>query len=577
MTFYFAWVEPGDTTFTSAFERYDEQLLSFSIQQSEGDFATLTARIKNSGLGLLAPTRKRWAWLSWDDGASTVTPLFFGRIVGVPEAQDGEVLVLTLVARPSDYAARKETLADTLRALPEHDPVWINPRLRDDPDVVLEARSALWHIDRTSHAVTVSDIVTAEDGTVNLGTGFIRDSLAVRYSHMPKTRVAVEATVTWPQKKARVLDVSRRLSAASKAAGSVRDNVVTTYTGQGLIDDWPDSGTKIGGGWSVRRTALFRLDGIYVPRSSFRARTAYTSRISFPLWTLAARMTLDLDATRERSETLALTVDGGVQAVLDDVTESGVAEIALSADVSEAIGGTRPIGYLQRRSYFRTDRGRQSLQNLALRARALLRAEARCIEISADVTWADALLLTCRKAATLTDARLPGGTATGKIKAYSIFMDPQSGAWGGTVTIGCVPGTGGSLSADTEVPVYANAGYANDGWQDYASGQEVLSTADLGLGHLGGQAPDDDGVDLDTFDAGDVVVSCVLANGQTAQEAALSTGISSAAGAINTLKANASEFTLTMKPLDGLAFSTAFTATATDLVLPQQIDLEASA
>ena len=62
--------------------------------------------IRNPRIGLLAPARRIWGWLSWDTGA-TIVALFFGRLVGVPSDLHQEVVTLTFTARPADYNARR--------------------------------------------------------------------------------------------------------------------------------------------------------------------------------------------------------------------------------------------------------------------------------------------------------------------------------------------------------------------------------------------------------------------------------------------------------------------------------------
>lgn len=132
----------------------DEKVLSIEIEHSEGDFPSLSIVIKNPRIGLLAPARKTWVWLSHGG-----TPLFFGRLVGVPSNINQNAVTLEFVARPADYAAQKSTLAGSLRVLPYYDPVFITPDAQADPDTVLEARPAMWHIDRTTLAVTTSHTV----------------------------------------------------------------------------------------------------------------------------------------------------------------------------------------------------------------------------------------------------------------------------------------------------------------------------------------------------------------------------------------------------------------------------------
>jgi hypothetical protein len=96
MSFHFAWVDPNQTSFSSAFAREDEQVLSFEIAQEEGDFASLRLEVRNPRVGLLAIGRKRWAWLSVSEG-SAVTPMFFGRLIGFHQRSIGDVSMFTSI------------------------------------------------------------------------------------------------------------------------------------------------------------------------------------------------------------------------------------------------------------------------------------------------------------------------------------------------------------------------------------------------------------------------------------------------------------------------------------------------
>src|ERR1043165_7004837 len=111
----------------------DEKVLSIAIEHSEGDFPSLSIVIKNPRIGLLAPARKTWAWLSHGG-----TPLFFGRLVGVPPNINRKAVTVDFIGRRADYAAQKATLAASLRVLPYYDPVFITPDAQSDPDTVLE-------------------------------------------------------------------------------------------------------------------------------------------------------------------------------------------------------------------------------------------------------------------------------------------------------------------------------------------------------------------------------------------------------------------------------------------------------
>lgn len=115
MSFYFAWISASETAFDAvAHAREDEDVFAFSIEYAEGDFAGVEIEIRNPRVGLLAPARKVHAFLSYDTGTE-IKPLFRGRLVGIPDDINQEVVRLQFRARPDDYAAQKTALASTLK------------------------------------------------------------------------------------------------------------------------------------------------------------------------------------------------------------------------------------------------------------------------------------------------------------------------------------------------------------------------------------------------------------------------------------------------------------------------------
>jgi hypothetical protein len=119
----FVWADPAETTFVEATHaREDEDVFAFELTQSEGDFAQLSVTLRNPRAGFLRPDRKQWAWLSARMPDSSIIPLFFGRLIGVPSNVFGELVTIEFVARPADFLARKTALADALRVLPHPEP-----------------------------------------------------------------------------------------------------------------------------------------------------------------------------------------------------------------------------------------------------------------------------------------------------------------------------------------------------------------------------------------------------------------------------------------------------------------------
>lgn len=263
MSFFFAWVDSSETTFNASHERYDENVFAFTIEHREGECATLSLTIRNPRVGLLAVGRKVWAWLSWSgpDTSTAVTPLFFGRLVGIPNMQGSasgfaETVDLTFVAKPIDFAAQRRDLANSLAVLPYYDPIFISADLRlvagagtGDVNTALEARAARWHCSRGEDGlplvVSASDINIGEDGTEvfesTTGSPVCIDpaSINLSISGTPLDSVTVKASVPWKQ------DMS---GAPAINLGSWS---IESFTGEAIVSSWPKPGGSLAGGWEA--------------------------------------------------------------------------------------------------------------------------------------------------------------------------------------------------------------------------------------------------------------------------------------------------------------------------------------
>jgi hypothetical protein len=197
-TFYFAWASSGEG-FSGAHLREDELIFKFELKHEEGQFAELELEILNPYVGLLAPGRPLWAWFSWSDGSGNY-PLFYGRLVAVPDDLFEDVVKIKLVAKPPTYAAQRAALAESLKVLPFYDPVFVNESKEHDPDVALEGYSALWHVDRFAQGVTISDIIAGEDGTVEFTQNEVfYDKVKMKLAGAPLLMCEIQAEVEWTQ------------------------------------------------------------------------------------------------------------------------------------------------------------------------------------------------------------------------------------------------------------------------------------------------------------------------------------------------------------------------------------------
>jgi len=257
---FFAWIDADETTFEPEHMRWDENVFSFELKQEEGDPASLTLvvrRPRNEGgdpIGLLGPGRKIWCWFAFDCGPDLFR--FRGRLVGIPTSIFEELVTLEFVARPFDVVAQKEALAATLRVLPYYDEVVIDKARRSDPEVVLEGYTAVWHYDRETHVLTISDEVTGEDGLVEFDGAsedgkVLWDGLGLTLTSGPLTRVDVNAEFTWTQQAQGTVDLTEYLTGnwPNEAELEVSRGVITSFSF--AADNWPTNGAGIGDGWTV--------------------------------------------------------------------------------------------------------------------------------------------------------------------------------------------------------------------------------------------------------------------------------------------------------------------------------------
>jgi hypothetical protein len=622
--------------------RFDEDVISVEIAQSEGDFATLTVGLKNPGVGLLAAGRNLWCWLSWDqawpDGEPDLVPLFNGRLVGIPRLAAGELVELQFLARPDDYNAQKAALAASLQVLPYWDPVWLAANI--SADTVLETYSALWHIDRTTLALSISDIIQGEDGTVTIAEDqALYENFSLAYGEPPLIATAVRGTVSWSQQGQGIIDVTPNIVRAFDAVAAAPYGVLPralqkTYPnwlreggsgmiqalyGDGLLNDWPKPGTAIGGGWSLSQLADSSGKPLcFIEEASANNKggwltplvygVEYTAKInvvtqgtndaapsdseivmgsglervvlSFPMQTYNIRMHVEYRADRPRTETVSAVLTADVQRVISDSADSDRESIELSSDfVGQGVdpGGGVPLGDLSYKSYFQTDRGTASFEYLLLAARAKMRARARSVEVTLATDWRTALDIGLRHSITLLDSRLPGGSATGKVKSYTLRC--ADGVMLGEFVIGCTIGNGTPSVPAVGENTYVDDPYVDPGWQVMAGAQYPLIEGELAYETLDAFVVADDGINLAYFTADEAVNYCTVDDGLEEQLTELEKYQDSIAPTdgdpLTTAREITTTVTLDLRPVQGSEFHTNFFPALTQLALPKTIDLAA--
>ena len=547
-TFFFAWANSSETSFNGSHLREDELIFSFKLTHEEGQFATLELEITNPHVGLLAPGRPFWAWLSWSDG-TTVHPLFFGRLVGIPSNLFADVITVTLVAKPVDYTEQRLALAAGLRVLPFFDPIFVDEKRREDPDVVLEGYSALWHVDRVTHQVTTSDVIAGEEGVEEFtANDVLYDGVSLELAEAPLMVCEIDASVSWvqcdhtgviefkkeqfnplstavaddmPQQKVDMgngISVNQALNPSGGTAtknaapngGSVhweyRNANDTHLDGDSMTATVNYSWTDIPAGFSTKDTiaVLDAGTGTYDmsyhtqygdPESGQAAELQYSVRQTTNLMAIdkalaqpvATDLEIGVEVEQNRTEIIHVRVLADVQPVLTEATETenNIKE-TLSVTASDVVA--EGVATASDGVYFPTARGLQSLEYLMMVARAHLLIRSRAVKVAWECRFPRVVGMSCRKNATIEDSRLPGGVVLGKVTGYEMTGSGDDGKFGGKVTIGSAIGYGNPLVTATGTPDYVDAGYVDPGYQHYSGTLLAAVTNDMAFAPLAYEA-----------------------------------------------------------------------------------------
>ncbi|TIN84363.1 hypothetical protein [Mesorhizobium sp.] len=586
--YFFAFVDAADTVFGPEHEVEDLLVVAYKLSQKEGGFAGLDLTVKNPRVGLLAAGRKQWLLMSWrdeDNPTAGAQLMFRGRLVGIPTDLLGNQVTLQFDAKPPGYDATKQALAEMLKVEPYWDPMFLRPEARDDPDAVIEAMTVRYHIDRVDHSVTVSDMLTGEDGLADFAANFVKDSLSISIGQPPLRRVSMEATVTWDQAAAGTLDITPVLLKAFQDAGSGTKYAIKSLTGDGLMKKWPAEDGSIGGGWKWGACTILRSDGTALPED-FHQVLLNNATASFPVWAMKPALIAAYDVSRPKTEVLTFTLEADCQALLADAGDDEILGVKISGSADEPVdaantdnpGGAMPIGDVRRRAYFPTARGLRSLGYAIALARGNILERSRAIEIGFTVPFRDGKDVTLRQNARCADPRIPGGEAVGKIVGYE--MNGVARSHTVTVTIGCTVGKGNTVTTVPGNPVYAEEGILEPGIQAY-TGRTVMPIAgEVTYEDFSTVQPVDDGVNFFDLRPFDMVASLIVYNPLPTQQAVVGAFKPDIAAAVDALNQVFTRFDGDMKKLtvgrDDPPFLTSYPVTVSRLMVPKTIDLEAA-
>jgi hypothetical protein len=248
-----------------------------------------------------------------------------------------------------------------------------------------------------------------------------------------------------------------------------------------------------------------------------------------------------------------------------------------SGSESELAAGEFPPRDPRSGVYFATERGAQSIEYLIAVARARLAAAARAVLITVEIPFqlGVAFGLSCRQSALLTDPRLPGGQASGKVMSYTLASRGDGGDQTCRIQMGCTIGRGGTVSAIEGTPTYCDADYVGNDYQRYEGHYVVPVAGEVAYESQLGLPGNDDGVDFNLLTKNNIVTSFTRTGTPAEQEAVIGVGEDDPNTVFEKLDTVPTTFTVVLKDLTGGPFETLYEVATTQLKLPKTIDLEA--
>jgi hypothetical protein len=504
MKIYFAWVEKYEEFDPDIHEREDESVFNLKIFQKEGELAIAEFSVLNPKTGLIGPSRRKCCYISYQDQHQSHV-LFKGILIGMPIKMEGELVRLQFIAAAEDHPKQLQKLYQTLKIAPFFDDLFVDECNHDEPVEALEARPALYYFCRKTGDIRLSELF---EGTshIDVGTDFYRDSLKVEVGQLPLSAVEVILSAEWKQQAEGCHDLS------SIIAAQFPEGLVNTLTGRDLTARWWKSGERIGqSGYWIEESELEEVippstGGLNLyPKTSLAVWQARRDHASLESVTPESRpvrfkrswfkptLKIGWNYRQKRQEKLYFTLNHMTQSLVQDNQRRLKLKLSLQNIVSENHYWRPFHSYTQgfqvvykntvyscthlhisqdvfepkfwqekgknshvheqagRSSFFLTDRGIQAFAHAIEIARPHLAASARAITVKISADFNKFHHITTDHTVTLQDDRLPGGTVTGKVIAYSLHADGKTGKRFVNISLGVAIGVNQTSSEPLKI------------------------------------------------------------------------------------------------------------------------------
>ncbi len=398
----------------------DLKVFQLIISQREGEVAIAKLQILMSEA---FKKKKGYGHIVYQDKNGENHLLFKGKQIGFPRKMNKGLAEIELSAEPDDAFEQLNKLADTLKVPPYFDVLFVK---KDDnnPVNVLEARSDLFHWDRATGRLSLSNLFQGSK-TVDVSKVILANSLKLKLGDTPLDSISITLSAEWVQ------NAEGEVNIYPKIAAQFPKGRMNTLTPSGLIAEWPKVGDKIGPALSRKQS------GYQVVQSNLREITPLFTGVLDIHPTLTPEIHVKRDGKikslrlkrswlkgdlhlhwhylQKRRENLTFTLHHANQLKGKIRPRHKHLDIQLQS-VDECLPNQGCS------SFFITKRGHDALCYAIEMAKAYLAGSSRCIEVEFMIPFENAIQLTLDTSVLIQSSLIPGGKLIGKVVEYRLVQ-----------------------------------------------------------------------------------------------------------------------------------------------------------
>lgn len=437
MRFFLKWVDSGEEVCIGKIVKSDLDILDFTLSQREGGIALCSLTIPLSSI----LKKDSYAFLIAKHNEK-MTPLFYGKLMGVPLHVSDLQQKIELFAVPKDYRSQLEKIKKEAHQTAEWDELFVDVEKREDPTEILESRPELFCWNPVTHQVTLSNFFVGRVNRTFNESQILQNSLKIKIGQLPKPYINLSVVAEWVQEAEGEINLFPFIE--KKFSGGK----INTLTPKSLLIQWPRKGQLLGrSGYAIVESHLQPFNppmtgslGIYphfTDQIELLDENAGAIRLR-QTW-LNGKLKLGWCYKQKRREIVKLKLNHRHQML----SRSEANKLDLTLRLSDL---SKHLPTPATPSFFETERGKQAIGHALKIASCHLAPSSRTYEITIKVPITEALGITLDETITIYHPALTKGSAKGKLVSYKLHASFEK-SWA-QLTIAMAAGEDGEVKID---------------------------------------------------------------------------------------------------------------------------------